>query len=117
MGMLTVILSTLNERRREMAILRAVGAHPRQVFMLFILEAMVLVVTSCVLGSALVFTLPYVLRSWVIEKYGFFLSVWMPGKDDFVLLGLVVIVAFFCSLIPAVIAYRRSLQDGLTVRL
>jgi putative ABC transport system permease protein len=117
LGMLTAILSTLNERRREMAILRAVGAHPRQVFMLFVLEAMVLVISSCALGSALVFTLPFVLRSWVIENYGFSLSQWIPGKDEFLLLVLVVIVAFFCSLIPAVIAYRRSLQDGLTVRL
>ena len=117
LGMLTVILSTLNERRREMAILRAVGAHPRQVFILFVLEAMVLVTSGCVMASALVFTLPFVLRSYVIDNYGFFLSLWIPGKDEFLLLALVVVVAFVCSLVPAVIAYRRSLQDGLTVRL
>ena len=39
LGMLTAILTSLNERRREMAILRSVGAQPRHVFTLLIAEA------------------------------------------------------------------------------
>ena len=31
LGMVTMILTTLNERRREMAILRSVGARPRTI--------------------------------------------------------------------------------------
>ena len=36
-GMLTVLLTSLNERRREMAILRAVGARPWHIFLLLVL--------------------------------------------------------------------------------
>ena len=38
-GMLTALLTSLNERRREMAILRSVGARPAHVFTLVMGEA------------------------------------------------------------------------------
>src|SRR5690606_42016283 len=38
-GMLTAILSSLNDRRREMAILRSVGARPRHILSLLLLGA------------------------------------------------------------------------------
>lgn len=116
LGMLTTLLSTLNERRREMAILRAVGAHPRQVFLLFVLEAGVLAVLGCLLGAGLVYALLFAARPWVMAEYGFYLSTWVPGFSDAVLLAVVAMLALLFSLIPGAIAYRRSLQDGLTVR-
>src|SRR5690606_15948583 len=39
LGMLAAILTGLNERRREMAVLRSVGARPRHVFSLLVSEA------------------------------------------------------------------------------
>lgn len=116
LGMLTVLLSTLNERRREMAILRAVGAHPRQVFLLFVLEALVLVVLGCALGAVLVYAMLFVARPWVMAEYGFYLHTWIPAAADMLMLVVVAVLALLFSLIPGAIAYRRSLQDGLTVR-
>jgi putative ABC transport system permease protein len=114
--MLTTLLSTLNERRREMAILRAVGAHPRQVFLLFVLEAGVLATLGCLLGAGLVFAGLLAARPWVMAEYGFYLSTWIPNGNDLLLLAVVAVLALLFSLIPGAIAYRRSLQDGLTVR-
>lgn len=116
LGMLTTLLSTLNERRREMAILRAVGAHPRHVFLLFVLEAGVLAVLGCLLGAMLVMVGLVVARPWVMAEYGFYLSTWLPDSGDALLLAAVAGLALLFSLIPGAIAYRRSLQDGLTVR-
>jgi putative ABC transport system permease protein len=116
LGMLTVLLSTLNERRREMAILRAVGAHPRQVFLLFVLEALVLVVLGCLAGVALVYAALFAARPWVVAEYGFYLRTWMPDASNALMLAVVAGLALLFSLIPGAIAYRRSLQDGLTVR-
>ena len=114
--MLTTLLSTLNERRREMAILRAVGAHPRHVFLLFVLEGGVLAVLGCLLGAGLVYVGLFAARPWVMAEYGFYLSTWLPSFSDAVLLAVVAMLALLFSLIPGAIAYRRSLQDGLTVR-
>ncbi len=49
-GMLTAILTSLNERRREMAILRSVGARPWHIASLLVLEAFTLALTGVVAG-------------------------------------------------------------------
>ncbi|MEZ5449088.1 MAG: FtsX-like permease family protein, partial [Thiolinea sp.] len=117
LGMLTTLLSTLNERRREMAILRAVGAHPRQVFLLFVLEALLLALLGALLGALLVGLGVQLARPWVAAEYGLQLRSWLPQAADGGLLLLVVGLAVIFSAIPGLIAYRRSLQDGLTVRI
>jgi putative ABC transport system permease protein len=116
LGMLTTLLSTLNERRREMAILRAVGAHPWQVSVLFVLEALVLVVAGCTLGGVLVSLGILLARPWVVAEYGLYLSTWVPDSAEWLMLAVVALLAVLFSLIPGLIAYRRSLQDGLTVK-
>lgn len=116
LGMLTTLLSTLNERRREMAILRAVGAHPRHVFILFVLESLLLVIIGCALGMLLLAMFIALAKPWVIDHYGLYLNQWIPSSHDLLLMGSVGLLAIIFSFIPAFIAYRRSLQDGLTVR-
>ena len=50
-GMLVALLTSLSERRREMAILRSVGARPAHVFALILGEAAFLTVLGIVLGA------------------------------------------------------------------
>jgi len=117
LGMLTSIISTLNERRREMAILRATGAHPSQIFSLFMIEAFILSSLGALLGMLIVFIAVIVTRPWVLSQYGFHLHTWMPSLMDVTILILVILFAVIFSLLPSWIAYRRSLQDGLSVKL
>ncbi|TMP76862.1 peptide ABC transporter permease, partial [Pseudoalteromonas phenolica] len=53
LGMLTSLLATLNQRRRELAILRSVGARPWHIFTLLISEAIFITVLGCAFGVAL----------------------------------------------------------------
>lgn len=117
LGMLTTLLSTLNERRREMAILRAVGAGPGQVFLLFILEAFLIALFGSLLGMVLVMLSVLAVQPWVATEYGLYLRTWLPQTSDYLLLVVVVALAVIFSTLPGWIAYRRSLQDGLTVRI
>ena len=55
LGMVTMILTTLNERRREMAILRSVGARPRTILGLLVAEAGMLTLAGVVLGIVLLY--------------------------------------------------------------
>ena len=116
LGMLTMLLASLNERRREMAILRSVGARPLQVFALFVTEATLLTLLGTILGLALLYLALVIAQPIVDTRYGLHLTIGLPAGRDFALLGLVIAAGFLSGAIPAFRAYRQSLADGMIVR-
>jgi putative ABC transport system permease protein len=116
LGMLTMILSTLNERRREMAILRSVGARPRTVLGLLMAEAGVLTAAGVALGLALLYAALFLARPWVDSAYGLHLPIEPLKPEAWATLGVVVLGGCVAGLLPALRAYRLSLADGMTVR-
>ena len=70
LGMVTMILTTLNERRREMAILRSVGARPRTVLGLLMAEAGMLTLAGIALGLVLLYAALLVLQPYIDRTYG-----------------------------------------------
>lgn len=115
MVVLTTVLATLNERRREMAILRSVGAGPRHVFGLLLLEAAGLATAGAVLGLLLAHAGLWLLAPWLQARFGLYLPPAIPGTGELQLLGAIVGAGVLVGLLPAILAYRRSLQDGMTV--
>ena len=116
-GLLTTLLTTLNERRREMAVLRAVGAHAYHVIVLFMLESVFVVVGSSMLGIALLYSSLYVLQPIIAEIYGIYLNITLLDGQQVLILGAALLLSVLLSLIPGWIAYKRSLQDGLMVKM
>lgn len=116
-GMLVAILGSLNERRREMAILRSVGAGPRQVFFLLVAEAGLLAAAGALLGIVLKTVLVAVLRGPVQARTGILFDDLLPGAADAAALGVVASAGLALGLFPAWRAYRNSLTDGMTIRL
>lgn len=117
LGMLTMLLAGLDERRREMAILRSVGARPLHIFALLIAEAALLAALGVLLGLALLYLLLLVAQPIVDAQFGLFLPITPPTSRDAVIVGAVMGAAVLAGAIPAFRAYRRSLADGMTVRL
>ena len=115
-SILVSILTGLNERRREMAILRAVGAGPGHVFFPLLIEAAILALIGSVTGLALVYGLLTLLAPWIVTNYGVVLTGLSPGLFDVYLVGVVTLAGIFMALWPAIQAYRASLADGMTVR-
>jgi putative ABC transport system permease protein len=116
LGMVTTILTTLNERRREMAILRSVGARPATILGLLATEAALLTLSGVALGVALLYGALAVLRPWVDRVYGLQLNIDPPTGSEWMALGAIVVAGIVAGLIPALRAYRLSLADGMTVR-
>lgn len=116
-GMLGMILASLNERRREMAILRSLGAHPRHVASLLLMEAFILSAFGILLGVALLYLLIALLQSPLQALYGLYLPISFPSGYELTLLACVLGTAVIISLIPAIGAYRHSLADGLSIKL
>nr|VFJ70225.1 MAG: putative ABC transport system permease protein [Candidatus Kentron sp. FW] len=115
-GLLTTLLSTLNERRREMAVLRAVGAHAYHVVVLFMLESVLVVAGGCLLGVALLYGARYLLQPVIAAHYGIHLAIAPPDGWQLLILAAAIALGALLSLIPGAIAYRRALRDGLMVR-
>jgi putative ABC transport system permease protein len=115
-GLVAVILAGLNERRRELAILRSVGAHPRDILALLTLEGLGLTVTGTVLGFVLLTVLSLVAGPVVEARWGLSLAATAPTVQELYLLAGVIGVGLAASLLPGWRAYRLSLADGLTPR-
>lgn len=117
LGMLTMLLSGLNERRREMAILRSVGAKPAHIVALFVTEAFLLAFGGACLGVVLAFGGLGLAAPWIEAQYGLYLTIAPPGIRE----GLLVVVVSFAGALvglwPALRAYRLSVADGLIVRI
>jgi putative ABC transport system permease protein len=116
-GLVAVVLAGLNERRREIAILRSVGARPRDIFMLLMIEAVGITVVGALAGVALLGILTLALAPLAAARYGLIIEpTFIAGGEGF-LLAAVVAVGVLASLVPGYRAYRLSLADGLTPRL
>jgi len=116
LGMMTTILTTLNERRREMAILRSCGARPVTILGLLGLEGGLLALSGVVLGVLLLYSALLVLQPVIDRIYGLHLPIDPPTKDEWLTLGTIVAAGFAAALLPALRAYRLSLADGMMVR-
>jgi putative ABC transport system permease protein len=116
LGMLTVLLTTLNERRREMAILRANGARPVQIASLLVFEAGLIAAAGIALGVVLALAVQALSANWLLENYGLFIQAGWPSSTLWQVLGGIFAAGLLIALLPALMAYRRTLADGMQVR-
>ena len=117
MGMITALLSGLNERRREMAILRSVGAGPGIISFLLILEATILTLLGIIFGLFFLYMALFILQPILETNYGLFIPINSLSYEEFIILGGVLLTGILMGIIPALKAYSQSLADGMTIRL
>jgi putative ABC transport system permease protein len=115
-GMLTAILTSLNERRREMAILRSVGAGRGTS-------------PGCWCWKHWPWRWPGSSPGWaavcrdrpaqgyVQANYGLYLPLAWPSAHEWTLLAVILGAALLMGSVPAWRAYRQSLADGLSIHL
>ena len=115
-GLVAVILAGLNERRRELAILRAVGAGPRHVLALLALEGTLVTAAGVLAGTAALLLASAAAAPWVQSAYGIVLQAGPPGGAEWRLIAAVLAGGVLASLLPGWRAYRLSLADGLSPR-
>ena len=116
-GMMATIFSSLNERRREMAIFRAMGARPRVVLGLLVLEAVLMAALGAILGLALLYLGLFVGQPLIDSAFGLWLPIEAPTLRELWAMFGVVVSGAIVSMVPALRAYRMSLADGMMVRI
>ena len=117
LSMLIAIMTSLNERRREMAILRALGASLKHISSLIVFETALLSTSAIVLACGLKLLLELALGPWMQTRFGLYLQGSSFSLNEILYMGFMLVSALLMSLIPAVRAMRSALKDGLSLKL
>ena len=116
-GLVSVVMAGLNERRRELAVLRAVGAGLRHVLALLALEGAMVTVLGVAFGVAMAVLGIALLAPWLQAQFGLTLSLSPPTLNEWLLMASLLVAGWLASLLPGIRAYRLSLADGLSPRI
>ena len=117
MGMIAVFLAGLNERRREIAVYRAVGASYRQVFLLLVVESALLTLIGIALGLVLLVTALWLFQGLLETRFGLFLVLSAPSLTEVKMMTGLFVAGLLSGMVPAYMAYKNALVDGLSARL
>jgi putative ABC transport system permease protein len=117
LGMLMALYTSLNERRREMAILRAVGVGPHKIAALLVLESGVLSLGGCLLGIGLVYGLLLLLQPVIEQHFSLYIPLRALTSVEYGYALATLLAGCTIGLVPALKAYRNTLADGLSMRL
>jgi putative ABC transport system permease protein len=116
-GLMSVVLAGLNQRRRELAVLRAVGASLHHMLALLTLEGMLLTLAGIGIGVAALAACALALGPWLQSTFGLSLQLAHPTAMQGLLLAGLLLAGWLASLLPGWRAYRLSLADGLSPRI
>jgi putative ABC transport system permease protein len=116
-GLVAVVLAGLDQRRRELAVLRAAGAGLRHVMALLAIEGALVTLAGVVVGAALAALGIALLSPWLQAQFGLALALTAPTANEGLWVAALLLAGWLASLLPALRAYRLSLADGLSPRL
>ncbi len=115
-GMLVSLYSSLEARRREMAIFRAIGAGPTTIVSLLVLESGLLALLGCIIGVVMVYGGLFLGQAPIEQRFGLHLAIRPLGATEWTYLAVVFFAGIAIGFVPALKAYRTSLVDGLSPR-
>lgn len=116
-GMAAMIFAGLNERRREMAIFRSVGAGPGLIMTMLVAEASLIAAAGAAVGVVILYTGLGVLQTWLDATYGIYIPPTGLGKREAITLAAAVGAGALAGIAPAARAYFISLSDGMSVKM
>ena len=115
-SMVSSLLASLNERRREMSILRSLGATTGQITLLLVFESTFLTLIGVLFGALLNIIAVWSIASWLQSEFGFYITGAVFTMTDIIYGVIIVVAGVFVGLLPALQARQRALKDGLTIK-
>ncbi len=113
LGMATLLLSSMKERTREIALYRAVGAHASTILLLIELECLLITCMGMAAGFLLVWAGLLAGQDWLSEHYGLVINTFPLNGTIATYLAVILVGAVVLAGIPGVTAYRSSLAGKL----
>ncbi len=116
LGLMTMLLATMRERKQEIAVFRVIGAGPLTILWLIQLEALLIGAVACAVSLGMVSLLPIILGDWIASNYGIYFSAHVFNPSAIVVIVGVLLTIWLSSFIPAISAYKQALHSGLQAR-
>ncbi len=113
-SILVSIYNSINERKRDIAIMRALGANKGTIFGIIILEGLFISLVGAVLGVAVGHLAVYVFSPLISTKTGILITGLVFNIFELYLVLGTIILAMLVSILPAVKAYRTDVAKNLT---
>ena len=115
-AMLIALYTSLQERRREMAILRVLGAGPQKILFLLVLESTFLTSMGLLCGISLIYLLLFMGQPLIESRFGLFVPIKIFSAKEIVTAAIMLLGGLLIGFVPAFKAYKNTLSDGLTIR-
>lgn len=113
LGLSAMLLTSIRERQREIAIMRSLGASPSFLFLLIQTEALLITLASSVFALLGLFVCLLFLRDFLSDHFSLSISAYVFDKNILPLLLIIIASAMVTSLIPAISASSTALQKRL----
>lgn len=116
LGLVAAVSAGLEQRRRELAVLRSLGAGPARVFALLLIEGLFITTAAALAGVGLTVLAMVGLGDWIGQHYGITVSLQSPLNSQVLMLAGIIAAGLVASALPGWRAYRLSSTDGLQPR-
>jgi putative ABC transport system permease protein len=114
LGIVTALLIAVLQRRRELGVLRAIGASRAQVIRSVLAEAALMGVLGTIIGIGVGIPLEwYILQVAILEESGFLFPVLIPWVEAGVIAGSALLLAILAGLGPAFHAVRLRIPEAI----
>jgi putative ABC transport system permease protein len=113
-GIFVSIYNSMADRRREIAIMRALGAQRQTVFSIVLLESLLLCLGGGILGMLLGHGLVFAGSPLIAARSGLVIDPWFIDPFEFVILPVMVVMATLVGFLPAMTAYRTDVAQALS---
>lgn len=114
MGILVGIYNSMNDRRRDIAVMRALGARRDAVTIIILLESLLIAILGCLVGWIMAHGAIFVASPFIEEHTGVQAGFFTFSQYEFLVLPLVVLLAILAGLLPAAVAYRTDVSRNLS---
>ena len=108
LGVSAMLLASMRERRREIQLLRIIGAPPYILFLLIQLEALLITLLSFFLGAGLLTSSLAFFQDYLVSNYGLRIEANLLSNNSLYLLGTLLITSVIVAVIPSLNGYRKA---------
>ncbi|MGB7345913.1 MAG: FtsX-like permease family protein [Pirellulaceae bacterium] len=113
-GILVAIYNSMNDRRRDIAVMRALGARRDTVTMIILCESLLIAVIGGLLGWLLAHVALLAMSGRIEDHTGVNIGLLTTSTYEIYVLPLVLVLAFIAGWLPAAAAYRTDVGSNLS---